>query len=273
MSRDDLQVLLEFRSDTPQPDEETTRRIFALATDAAAGERHRRPLGLVLRVGTVALAAAGVALGVLSLLPGGETSAAARAAAALNPSRNTILHTVVLTTNSDTNGADTSESWQLNSPPYDRREVMNRGSRRIEFATANGRPQAYDSLTNTISTVPADTELPRPRPPQEGAQRLLAYMRGHLAAGEVREEAVTVGGRQAIRFVSSASNAVLLVDADTFQPIEWRLVSDDGITTISRFRTYELLPATATNRALLSLSAQYPDAAVEPNLVIEGVDP
>lgn len=271
MRTDDLQVLLEFRSDTPEPDAETTRRIYALVTGAGPREQPRRRGRRAFRVGAVALAAATVALGVLSVIPGGETSAAARAAAALNPSGDTILHTVVVSTESDTHRSETIESWQLNAPPYDRREVMDRGSRRVEFATLDGRPQAYDSLTNTISTVPPQIELPRPGPAKEGAQRLLEYMRNHLTSGDVREERVTIGGRDAVRFVSSDQNAMLVVDAESYEPIEWRLVSDEGITVTSRFQTYELLPATQANLALLSLRAQHPDAAVEPNLVIEGV--
>lgn len=180
----------------------------------------------------------------------------------------------MLTTRSDTHRSETSESWQLNTPPYDRREVMNRGNRRVEHATSGGRPLAYDSLTNTIYTLPPETELPPARPPKEGAERLLEVMRSHLASAEVREEGpVTVDGRDAIRLVSSAWNATLLVDAVTYEPIEWRLVSDEGIAVTNRFQVYELLPATDANLALLSLTAQHPDATVEPSLVVEGVGP
>jgi hypothetical protein len=89
----------------------------------------------------------------------------------------------------------------------------------------------------------------------------------------VREEGpVTVGGREVIRLVSSVLNATLVVDAQSYEPVEWITVSDDGIRLTSRFRTYELLPATEANLALLSLTAQHPRAAVEPSLRIEGVD-
>jgi hypothetical protein len=69
MSHDDLQVLLDFRGDTPAPDAETTRRVYALAT-AAASERSRsrdvvpgrRRRSLALRAMLVGSGAAAVAL-------------------------------------------------------------------------------------------------------------------------------------------------------------------------------------------------------------------
>lgn len=232
--------------------------------------RRRRPIGPAFRAVAVAAAAAAIVLGVLGALPGNGPSAVERAEAALNPSDGTILRTVVLTTRSDSDRSETSESWQLNAPPYDRREVTSRGH---ELATANSRPQVYDARINTIYTVPPETELPpSTRPP--GEDRLLQYMRSLLASGQAREDGpVTVDGRSAIRIVSSVANATLLVDADTYEPIEWRLVSDEGIGVTSRFRTYELLLATEANLALVSLTAQHPDAIVEPSLVIKGVGP
>ena len=70
---------------------------------------------------------------------------------------------------------------------------------------------------------------------------------------------------------SAKPRMTLLVDAETHEPLEWTIVSDDGTRVTSRFETYELLPATPANLALLSLRAQRPDAPVQATLRIEGV--
>jgi hypothetical protein len=269
MSQEDLQLLREFRCDTPEPDAETSRGIYELATGTSATRRGR----LVLRVAAVGAVAAAVALGVLSVLPGSGPSAVERAQAALTPSAGTILHTVVITTGSATNRAQRTETWQLNAPPYDQRQVGMRGAWPLESATSNGRPEVYYGRLDTIYTVPPGTELPPPRPPKDGAQRILDVMRNHLASGKVREERLIVDGRDVIRFVSSVWKGMILVDADTYEPIEWRMVSDEGIQETNRFQTYELLPATKANLALLSLRAQHPGATIDPSLKIEGIGP
>jgi hypothetical protein len=73
---------------------------------------------------------------------------------------------------------------------------------------------------------------------------------------------VTVEGRAAIRLVSDDGTVTLLVDADTYEPIEWR-VSEEGRSAVTSFPTYERLPATEANAALLSLRARHADATVD----------
>jgi hypothetical protein len=252
MSHDDLQLLRDFRAETPEPDAETAGRIYRLATVTSPRRRRRRRRPLRLAVAGAAVVA--IALGVLSTLPGDE------------PSGDTILHMVVAATTAGRPGVERTESWTLNQPPYDRRQVEG-GGRRLEEATANGRPQVYDPRSDTILSYPEATEFPSPRPPQQHGQRLLDLMRAHLASGEVSQE--RAGG--SIRFESPHLNASLVVDAETFRPLEWSSVSDDGIVVTSRIKTYELLPATAANRRLLSLSAQHPGARTEAGLELEGV--
>lgn len=62
-------------------------------------------------------------------------------------------------------------------------------------------------------------------------------------------------------------------DAATYEQIESSNVHHEGIRVTSRFRTYEVLPATEATLALLSLTAQHPGATIEPSLEIEGVAP
>jgi hypothetical protein len=52
-----------------------------------------------------------------------------------------------------------------------------------------------------------------------------------------------------------------------------REVGDDGTVVTSRFVTYESLPSTAANLALLSLRKQHPGATVVPDVTIEGFGP
>ena len=83
---------------------------------------------------------------------------------------------------------------------------------------------------------------------------------------------VTIDGRDAIRIV--AADTVLIVDARTSQPIEWRNVGENPHAVITtRIETYEHLPATKDNRALLSVRAQHPDAKLDPGAITIDPDP
>jgi hypothetical protein len=260
MTTDETFALLERENpvaevDLPEPDDELRRRILELPRSP----RRRRRRSTVLRLAAVVAAVTALSVGVLSVLPGQETSAVARASAALDGS---ILHTVVATHTGSS--SETTETWQQLSAPYDSRELGRR-----ELAQNNGYPELYDSRTKTISVVVPGTKLPPPGRPTSEPARLLRVMRSMLSSGEAREQgSITVAGRRAIRIV--ADNASLLVDAESYDPIEWTIVSDDGVEQTSRFRTYEVLPATDANLALLSLRAQHPGAKVVPGITVDG---
>ena len=72
---------------------------------------------------------------------------------------------------------------------------------------------------------------------------------------------VTVDGRDAIKFESSDGKQVYIVDAATYDPIEWTTTGTDGGVTL-RFPVYEELPVNDQSEALLSLEAQHPGAHV-----------
>jgi hypothetical protein len=72
----------------------------------------------------------------------------------------------------------------------------------------------------------------------------------------------TINGRDAIRLVSDDGSVTLLVDADSYEPIEWR-VSQDGREAVTSFPVYEHLPATDANAALVSLTGRHPGAALD----------
>jgi outer membrane lipoprotein-sorting protein len=72
---------------------------------------------------------------------------------------------------------------------------------------------------------------------------------------------VTVDGRDAIKLESLDGKQVYIVDASTYDPIEWTTTGTDGGVTM-RFPVYEKLPVDDQSEALLSLQAQHPDAKV-----------
>ena len=248
--------------------------------DAIDRERSRRPRRLVLRTALAGVAVATVALGILSALPGPAPSVVDRAAAALVPSNGGLLHVVMTITQTGPDGSSTSsrtESWQASSPPYDQRRIVNNDG--FEIAIADGVPQLYDPATNTIYIGPRQdlkSMPPKARAKLAGCQD--ARMGKNVDAcgdlfrenilllldsGKAREDGrTTVDGREAIRIVAPEGGMILLVDADSYEPIEWR-VSENGMTTEAFFPTYERLPADAASADLLSLTAQHPDASID----------
>jgi hypothetical protein len=94
--------------------------------------------------------------------------------------------------------------------------------------------------------------------PEEFRSEILALLR----SGRVRDTGhVVVDGRDAIRFESLDGKKVYVVDASTYDPIEWTTTGTDGGVTLT-FSVYEELPVDANSMKQLDLEAQYPDATV-----------
>jgi len=72
---------------------------------------------------------------------------------------------------------------------------------------------------------------------------------------------VTVDGRDAIRLESPGGKQVYIVDASTYDPIEWTTTGNGGGVTL-RFGVYEELPVDSQSMQLLSLQDQHPNAQV-----------
>jgi hypothetical protein len=239
--------------------------------EAVGRERRRRPRRLALRIAVAAAAAAAVSLGVLSALPGSGPSIVQRAAAALRPSDGTILHVVLVGTTTGATGQTETvrlETWHSSSAPYDEREVLTRDGRTVESATLDGVAQLYDPSTNTIFVGPKATEAAPGKvgaPPAGDAEgdRYRAKILGLLDSGRIHEAGhVSAAGRDAIRLVSDDGSVSLLVDASTYEPIEWR-VSQDGITAAAQFPVYERLAATGDNLTLVDLRSQHRGARID----------
>jgi hypothetical protein len=65
----------------------------------------------------------------------------------------------------------------------------------------------------------------------------------------------------AIRLESVDEKKVYIVDAATYDPIEWTTTGDGGGVTL-RFPVYEELPVDAQSMQLLDLQVQHPSARV-----------
>jgi hypothetical protein len=250
-------------------------------------DRRRRPR-VVLRSAISVAAVAAVALGVLGAVPRTGPSVVERAAAALHSTDGTILHTVLVGTLTRADGPIDLriETWQASSPPHDQLQIVTADGRRFEVAMVDGVGQLYDPQTNTIYTGPLQAEQAqqvdkaRATKWKTGGARAgaasenkgsivaaddsyRAKILGLLESGKVHEDGrVMVDGRAAIRLVSDDGTVTLLVDADSYEPIEWR-VSEEGRTAVTSFPTYERLPASEANAALLSLTARHADATID----------
>ena len=252
-------------------------------------QRSRRRRRVAVRGGVAVAAAAAVALGALGALPRTGPSAVERAAAALRVADGTILHTLLVGSLVPGPGQEATtvriEAWQASSPPYDQLQIIRSGNRRLEVATVDGTVQLYDPQTNIVYTNPLQPKdadpsekagTTREKPPAAMARsdvkagtvvsdgdRYRLKILGLLESGKVHEAGrVTVEGRAAIQLVSDDGAVTVLVDSDTYEPIEWR-VSEDGRTAVTSFPTYEHLPATEETAMLLSLTGRHPDATID----------
>ena len=139
----------------------------AIRRDLDRDRAHRRRRGLVVRSALAAAVAGAAALGALSIVSrhAGGASVVDRAAAAIARSPGTILHVDMLGSQTNPDGSTISwrdESWQQESPPYDRRQIENAPDGTVaESASGGARDELYDPARNTIY-VSAHTSPTRP---------------------------------------------------------------------------------------------------------------
>ena len=274
---------------------------FETELGTAIGRRNRRrPARLALRTALATAAVAAIALGTLSAVSGHDPSAVARAAAVLTAPGDAIVHVVLVTTETRADGTTSSqrsESWERIGPDNAVREIHSGAGGTFESATVGGETQLYDPALNTIYIQGSEADTPdaqrsakavqasqaaamdavkAAKAVQDGAPRAGAgpaetdrfrtKIAALLSSGAVHEDGhVTVNGRDEIRIVAASGDMSLLIDASTYEPIEWREwgVASDGGTSVTRFTTFERLAATDANAALLSLPAQHPGATVD----------
>ena len=127
-----------------------------------------------------------------------------------------------------------------------------------------------------------DTRHPIVIATKEGAERVRKEMtqEGQASSGVLPEEFrseilrllesgrvqvighVTVDGRDAIKLESLDGKKTYIVDAATYDPIEWTTTGTDGGVTY-RFSVYEELPVDTQSMQLLDLQDQHPSAKVD----------
>jgi outer membrane lipoprotein-sorting protein len=94
--------------------------------------------------------------------------------------------------------------------------------------------------------------------PEEFRSEILALLR----SGRVRVVGhVNVDGRDAIKLESLDGKQVYVVDAASYDPIEWTTTGNGGGVTL-HFSVYEELPVDNDSMALLNLEKQHPGASV-----------
>jgi hypothetical protein len=228
----------------------------AARRDLAARARRRRRTARLAIAGATAAATAFI---VIAGLPAGESpSAIARAAAALDPPGDGILHIVEVRTSAD-GTTDRTESWY--GVDGSRQVVTGADGGTYELGWTSESYAMYDEARNTIYVAPAELVkpgLPPKSAADEGApESYRSKIEMLLRSGKLHEDGrESVDGREAIRMASSDGENVYLVDAKTFAPLEWRSPTlGDSI----RYETYEELPAGIP----IELQDTHPDARVE----------
>jgi len=296
---------------------------FGAELEDAVGRdlRRRRTRRRAFRGAAVLAVAAAAALGLLSALPSGGPSIVQRAAAALDPSDDSILHyqmNAVQQNGDGTTASWSSETWQLLVPPYTRRQIeVVAGAPRAESETRGDVNELYDAGNNTIYIATSEQlrdvrmptieivskselekltgsskvdvayqvekggAMPKVLATKAGAERLrkkITHPEGQtsgvllpefraqffalLKSGQLRVTGhVVVDGRDGIRLESLDGKKVYVVDAATYDPIEWTTTGNGGGVTL-RFPVYQELPVDTESLKLLDLEAQHPGATV-----------
>lgn len=251
--------------------------------DGRTRERTTRPSrsrSLALRLGAVGALAviALAAVGLSGVFGGGDGSGPLtidKALAAVTVADGEVLHVKI--TGVETDGsAFAQELWSYTESATGAvwkyrgmTETSGHGLQEVAIDGA-GLHQIYDAKTNSILEMrhEADADVFK----QKIAGSADAYqedIRRLLSSGQAQEDGrEQIDGRDAIRIVETRpapegelSENVFLVDAETGEPIEWR-IGNEGENRVLHFDIYEKLPGTPESLRLFDLKMIYPDAAI-----------
>lgn len=222
--------------------------------------------------------AAAVVLAVLSIVNvfgAGGPSIVERAAAALDPTKNVILHVKISGHEGGSDGYSsdwTEESWCRMTTPYTYRQVQAFPGQPVSDTVqdTNGLAQMYDAGTNSIYTQAAASMF-RIDPGQ--AVPYGEMILGLLNSGDaVIDGTETIDGRECTRIVATKDYGTapdgtkygdwFYVDSKTNYPVKWKQTRAGGKVVDIRFDAYEFLPVNDANLAVLDLSAQHPGATL-----------
>jgi hypothetical protein len=262
----DLKALAE-----PQAGDERLRlAIRTTLADQRQGRPHvRRATRLAL--GSAAVMAATIAAAAVALVgTGGSGPSSADAAIlahvvqAISPPADIIVH--VKESGVEQNGTQVAaEWWQETNPPYAIRLIKGTsgqqsdgkgttGGVQIESAADGATSSEYDAGTNTIYQRP-DSTSPTLTDPIETVRSELANGTAQVAG------AVTIDGRSLYK-LELPGGVIGYFDRSDYQPVYLDNPQRDGSVVRTNVTTYEELPITPGNEALLSIAEQHPRASV-----------
>jgi len=244
----------------PHADDERLR----LAIRATLGEqlqvrpKIRRRTRFVL--GSAAVATATLAAAVVVLIGTGgsgpssaEAAIVRHAAQAISPPANLIVH--VRESGVQHDGTQVaSEWWQETNAPYALRLIKGPVGQQVESATDGTTSSQYDAGTNTIYQGP-ESASPTSIDPIESVRAALTHGTAHVAG------TVTIDG-QALYKIELSDGVVGYFDQRDYRPVYLDNPQRDGSVVRTRVITFEELPITPENDALLSITAQHPRASV-----------
>jgi hypothetical protein len=243
----------------PREDDDRVRlaiRAQLRVTDAPR-PRRRRSMRIALAVAAGAAAAAIAALAIVGTAGSGGPAVADAAVihhalTAVTWPANAILHEQVVGVQ---NGMPVeAEWWQETSAPYASRGMKGAAGHQGEFADNGTTSFQYDPGTNTI------TEQPDPSPPTFTDP--MSQVRQELASGQAQVAGTVVINGAPLYKIDLPHGLVGYFDTTDYQP---RYLDDpqrDGSVVRLQVVAYGYLPMTASNRALLSLTAQHPTARI-----------
>ena len=132
------------------------------------------------------------------------------------------------------------------------------------YVIRKGDAPPYKVLATEAGARRLRRELTRPQGQSSGAvpAEFRSQILALLESGKVHVVGhVEVDGRDAIKLESLDGKKIYIVDASTYDPIEWTTTGTDGGVTL-RFSVYEELPVDSDSTKLLSLQDQHPSAQV-----------
>jgi hypothetical protein len=166
----------------------------AVRHDLARGRGRRRRK--VARLAFAVAATAALALGLASVFsgPASAQSILRRAAAAVAATPGTILHIDITATQDNGDGSTVTwheQSWQLESPPYSRRQIETADGSTVESGNDAAGDEVYDAARNTVYVYPRSQETPAQanephlaRGPKPGTYTLRVGKASRVISGE-----------------------------------------------------------------------------------------
>jgi hypothetical protein len=246
----------------PRPGDEQLERALRKQLLAPSPPRWRPRLSRRIAIGSAALAAAAAAAVAGFVGTGGSSGPAVADAAiirhaimAVTAPANRILHVKVVGVQGDTPIA--GESWQQTSRPYASRYMKGEVGRQTEFSDDGRTSFEYDPATNTIYEQ-ADVARPTFANP-------ISEIRAELTSGQAQLVGTVMIAGAVLYKIDLPNGLVGYFDQSDYRP---RFLDDPqrtGAAVRLRVAAYEYLPMTQANRALLSETAQHPNARLDSN--------